>query len=332
MRGKITRPLFLWLFAFVLLIISCGPTPETLPAAPTTPPTAQALNTTITGVQHTTTSQPPVIAPTIPVSTLARKTWDLLIISDSTNGKVGPYYARLIEADQNVKVNLHNCWVSGLQASEILKNLQDNTYSEPEVEEEKTCYQPWANLVLEAEVIVLFGNPGGSLPPDGAWNVPESFAPACFVGVFEEKTSDIAAYKQKMLQSCAPETFATYKAHLNAILDEIANIRNGKPVILRMTDYYIPVHTQYKMAGVDDSCTTCMWNFSSTIRQVEKERGVPDFSTMDALNGPDHLQDPNQNGYIGEDGGHLSDAGAQFVAKLLQQSGYKAWQPTISSK
>jgi hypothetical protein len=43
---------------------------------------------------------------------------------------------------------------------------------------------------------------------------------------------------------------------------------------------------------------------------------------MLALNDEDYMLDPVEAGYIRSDGEHLSDAGAQFVATLLQQTGY----------
>lgn len=94
-----------------------------------------------------------------------------------------------------------------------------------------------------------------------------------------------------------------------------------------MTDFYIPVHSLFKAAGFDATCTACMGNLSAAIQQVAKERGVPQFSTMETLNGEDHMLDPRKSGYIGEDGGHLSEKGCEFVAKELAQLGYATWQP-----
>ncbi|PWB54423.1 MAG: hypothetical protein C3F13_06615 [Anaerolineales bacterium] len=48
---------------------------------------------------------------------------------------------------------------------------------------------------------------------------------------------------------------------------------------------------------------------------------------MDALKGPDHMLDPRESGDIGDDSGHLSEKGCEFVAKMLQQSGCVEWKP-----
>jgi hypothetical protein len=145
--------------------------------------------------------------------------WDLLIISDSTNWGVGQYYAKLIEADMNVKVNLHDCWVGSLSIGSVLETLQSGGSLSPYVGD-KSCQRPWVDLVKEAEVMVLFGNPLDSKPPDGSWDIPENGI-SCIMGGCKGKNLLLGfeTYKDKMLKSCAPETYATYKAHLGAVID-----------------------------------------------------------------------------------------------------------------
>src|SRR5512139_1096632 len=105
------------------------------------------------------------------------KEWDLLIISDSSNYGVGQQYAKLIEEDMNVKVNLHDCFVGGMSIGSALQALQSGKSLFPELGTAK-CQTPWSDqawsdLINEAEVMVLFGNPLDSYPPDGTWNIPE---------------------------------------------------------------------------------------------------------------------------------------------------------------
>jgi hypothetical protein len=249
------------------------------------------------------------------------KEWDLLIISDSMNLGVGQYYAKLIEADMNVKVNLYDCWVGGLSIGSVLKTLQSegsiNTYTLDK------CYQrPWPDLVKEAEVMVLFGNPLDSYPADGSWNIPEDHND-CVMGGYEGwyLNPGFETYKDNMLKSCAPETWATYKAHLGAVLDEIDKIREGRPLILRMTDAYIPVHSNWLLNEVDEVCTKCLGYLSKAIRQVADEHGVPVADTMVGLNGQDYRSEIPAEYLM--DGIHPSDAGAQFIATLLQKTGYE---------
>lgn len=249
------------------------------------------------------------------------KEWDLLIVSSSTNWGVGQYYAKLIENDMNVKVNLHDCWVGGLDIGVALENLQ-NDWSWSSFVRDQSCYKPLSDLIKDAEVMVLFGGPLASSPADGSWDIPESWK-VCIQGGYQGRNSkpDFETYKDKMLKSCAPETWATYQNDLGAFLDEIDKIRDGRPLILRMTTAYNPLHLSYIENGVDDVCTKCGGYISDAIRQVAEAHGVPVADTMAALNGKDHMSEIPAE-YIGPDGIHPSDAGAQYIASLLQQTGY----------
>ena len=86
------------------------------------------------------------------------KEWDLLIISDSSNWGVGQYYAKFIEADMNVKVNLHDCWVGGLSIGRTLNTLQSGGSIRPSMGDQ-SCLRPWTDLIKETEVMVLVGGP-----------------------------------------------------------------------------------------------------------------------------------------------------------------------------
>lgn len=210
----------------------------------------------------------------------------------------------------NVKVNLHDEWVGGLEISTVLDTLLHGSGA-------------LRKLVMEAEVMLLYGSPLGSNPPDGSWDGPGGFH-ACFLGGYEGKNLQpgFDTYKNKMLNSCAPETFVTYKTQLRAVLDEIDKIREGRPLILRMTNQYIAWHSYWIDSGVNEVCTICAVNYSEAIRQVAEEYGIPVASKLTEFNGIDYMSDAPAE-YIGEDGVHISEAGAQFVATILQKTGYE---------
>jgi hypothetical protein len=243
--------------------------------------------------------------------------WNLLILSDSSNWGVGQPYAKFIEEDKKVKVNLHDCWVGSLSARQILEGLQDNST--------RTCGgETWQKSVREAEVIVLFGNPQGSEPPDGSWGGAFTWLD-CVSRSSTIQISDpaeLALRQEKAIQSCTPESFSLYEENLGKAIDRIYELREGRPVILRMTEFYIPLHQGWQTGQMDQVCTTCMENFAAAIRRVAASRQVVLVSTMDALNGKDHMSDPKECGYIQGDGIHLSPEGAEFVARLLHSSGY----------
>ena len=289
------------------LLSSCGESTPLPTATPTQVPTPVP----------TATPVPTPVPTATPVPFPGLSEWDLLFISDSSNIGVGDIYARLIEADQHVKVNLHDCSRADLRTFSELQMLQNNSLScEPN--------KSWADLVREAEVIVVFGNPEGSMPTDGSWTGPTSWID-CVHGGASVTSLDAAAaatYKANIVNSCSRDTFALYRTHLGALFDKIFELRAGTPVIMRATDFYIPVFSLWQAAGVEDCCSTCVEAFSSAIHQVAAEHKVPVGSSMTALNGPDHRGDPMKLGYIGPDGLHLSTLGAQRVAQALQQTGY----------
>jgi lysophospholipase L1-like esterase len=180
----------------------------------------------------------------------------------------------------------------------------------------KDCQRPLKDLVNEAEVMVLFGNPDGADHPTGV--------DTCVAGgyVNKYKLPDFDTYKNNLMANCTQDGWSTYKTNLGAVIEEIFKIREGRPIILRMTDFYIPVHARYIANEIDDVCTACLTTFSDSIRQVATDHGVPVAETMAGFNGNDNKSDPVELGYIREDGIHPSDAGAQFLAILLQQTGY----------
>ena len=123
-------------------------------------------------------------------------------------------------------------------------------------------------------------------------------------------------------QAAPPELLAPYQADLEAIYDEIARLREGRPLILRATDIYNPLLSRWREKGIEDACRVCLESVNAAARQAAEEHRVPFVSVYDGFNGPDHDQDPRAKGLIRDDGEHPSEAGAQFIAELLQQSGY----------
>lgn len=270
--------------------------------------------TTVAEVQAT--QVPPSPTPTsLPFADL--KEWDLLIVSDSSNWGVGQYYAKLIEADMNVKVNLHDCWVGGLPILQTLQSLQSGGRWSSYIGD-KSCQKPLIDLVKEAEVMVLFGNGLGADYPMGF----DDCVKGDYIFQFQYYLPDYAAYKNKLLASCNQDGWSTYKTNLGLVIDEIYKIREGRPIILRMTDFYNPAHSKFLTYNIDDVCTACLASFAEAIREVAAEHGVPVADTMLGFNGKDYMADPVEAGYIRSDGEHPSDTGAQFIAKLLQQTGY----------
>ena len=155
---------------------------------------------------------------------------------------------------------------------------------------------------------MLFGNPMDSLTPE-----PRDSGWSCVDGRDPGEVNFSA------------EAFAPYQADLSAIYDEIARLREGRPLILRATGIYNPGISVWQEKGIDDVCNAFWEGMNAAARQAADVHGVQFVDTYAAFNGPDHEQDPRTKGWIKDDGEHPSEAGAQFYAEVLQQLGYGAW-------
>lgn len=240
--------------------------------------------------------------------------WDLLWVSDSSgSGGVPAAYAARIEADLGVPVRVHDAWTGGLTARRVLKVLRG---------EQGGVLTSWGSgkvnlpeLVREAEVIVISGNPGDSRDksaPD-TWNCADHFEPqsAC------KPTTD-----------CSPEYFAPYVADLEAIFDEIFAIRDGRPVILRTHDWYLPwgPAQTWDTCNQTSVCVGCWHEFSAAIHRAAASRGVPVAGYYEAFNGPAGVE-PLPSDWIVDDV-HPSDAALEAFAGVMADLGYDEVSPT----
>lgn len=271
----------------VLLLAACAASPA--PAAP---------SATVTPPAPAASPVPPSATPH-PFAGLAE--WDVVVISDSTLWGVAEPYAKLIEQDRRVKVNLHDEWQGGLTIRSVLNALRGDFAHSAKREK-------WPKLIQDAEVLVLFGNPQESLTPEliaAGWSCVDNRDPGEV--------------------SIAASSFAPYQADLIAVYDEIARLREGRPLILRATGIYLPVISVWQEKGIDGVCGAFWEGQNEAARQAAEERDVQFVDTYGAFNGPNHDQDPRTKGLIREDGEHPSEAGAQFYAELLLRSGFDTW-------
>jgi len=271
----------------VLLLAACAA--SSAPAAPSA----------------TVTPPPPAASPVPPAATphpfAELSEWDVVVIGDSTLWEVAEPYAQLIEQDRAVKVVLHDEWQGGLSAGTILKALRGDSGHSLRMEK-------WPQLIRDAEVLVLFGNPTDSLAPDmteTAWHCVDFTDPGHV---------EIPA-----------DAFAHYQADLGAIYDEIAGLRAGRPLILRAAGIYNPALSVWREKRFADVCEAFWEGMNDAARRAAEEHGVQFVDTYAAFNGPNHDQDPRTKGWIKEDGEHPSESGAQFYAELLRQSRYDTW-------
>jgi hypothetical protein len=222
---------------------------------------------------------------------------DLVYVSDSAGAGVAELYADLAaEAlDREVRVDEH---VKGDARLTELRDLVRFSI---------------ADEVAEAEIIVLYGNPEGLEPePQPTLACIEAAAdPASFAGPPPVVTvADWQAYRDA----------------LDEFYDEIWTLRAGRPTILRTHDMWNPFIATWRQEGIEPACTANWEVYSQVIREAAAANGAGFATVFDVFNGPEHDQDPNDQGWISDDGAHASEAGHAVIAQALADVGFEATQ------
>lgn len=280
---------YLWLFCVLctalLFLVGCSTSSASLTSETESP---SASSTPIPPTHA------PELSPTpsgLPMGPGAE--WDLVVIGDSSMWKLANAYAAQIEKDVGVKVLPHDVTIGSLEAGKVLRSLQtgDVLYGLPDT-------------LREAEVVVMFVNPLLSIDPEN---------PHDFVSCFGSKEPG----------PCSMDTFEKYIDDLKAIWAEIIKLRDGQPTILRATDIYSPLVTNWEKSGVFEACTQCWVNMSEANRIAAEAYNIPFLSRLEAFGGPDHTENPREKGYIANDGAHPTELMGQYTAELLGRLGYE---------
>ena len=142
------------------------------------------------------------------------RVWDLLWVSDSTgSGGVPEAYVRRIEADLGVAVRVHDAWKPSLAAKTVLTTLRGANGGVLFSAGSGKANLP--ELVREAEVIVVSGNPVDSPTAGHPWDCD------CSLGFDPNPRCGVVT-------SCGPERWAQYEMNLEATFDETFALRDGR--------------------------------------------------------------------------------------------------------
>jgi len=224
--------------------------------------------------------------------------WTLVVIGDSSVWGLGKAFAAQIEKDVGVQVVLKDFAKGGLSAGEVLDELSG--------EGKRFDIKELPEALEEADVVVMWVNPSCSNDPEKPLNI-----------------SGCLSNLPQLPITCGPETFELFIADVESIWAKIIEISDGRPIILRAMDIYMPLVAPHKESGLTEICNECFVNTSNAARYAAETYAIPFLSRYDAFNGPDHLEDPREKGYIVADGEHPSDLACEFTADLLSQMGYE---------
>lgn len=230
--------------------------------------------------------------------------WNLVVIGDSSMWEMGAGIAQKVQEDTGVQVVLDDFALPALRASTVLEVLQTGKSPNARLESLPAA-------VKEAEMVVMFANPVGSVDPT---------SPLDLEGCFGCSAPN----------NCAPEAFALYQQHLEAIWAEIIKARAGQPTLLVATDIYNPLLEQWDQCSIYEACNICWQGMSTAARQAAEAHGIPFISRYDAFDGQDHREDPRLKGFIRNDGEHPTAEAGQFFGELIVKLGYQPVQVTLT--
>jgi len=224
---------------------------------------------------------------------------DLFYAQDSHGFGVADRYAELVERELGIDVVVHDNAIGNLSAAEILARIRG--------EEGRS---DWSDLIQAAEIIVIYGNPLGS--------GYTSDIVTCVSGSTSEREPPVR-YSEADWQP--------YQDVLEQIYEEIWAIREGDPVVLLAPTALNPAISAWRAAGIEAECTVALEAWNASIARAAETGGATVVPVYEAFNGPAHDEDPREEGWIGPDGLHLSDAGKAAVAETLAAAGFEPVTP-----
>ena len=222
--------------------------------------------------------------------------WDLVWITDSMGAGVADAWADKIEESEGVEVRVHDHWKGWMSLVEVRDWLTDDETLRDEV--------------VDAEIIVVYGNNSETGPPD--------YLRTCHMA---------SPTPRDPPNVYTPADFVPYGDALRDIYDVVFELRASQPTVIRAFDVFNGMIADWWEAGVEPECTAFWESESEALREAAGDYGVAMVSFYDEFNGPDHDEDPREKGYITVDGKHASTEGVAVQAEVLHDLGYDAIVP-----
>jgi hypothetical protein len=217
--------------------------------------------------------------------------WDYVAMGESITFGTVSRYAKILEQDLGVKIDLHDWQTPSEHSSNLLKKLRTNEILRRDIR--------------EAEVITF-------LIPLGAISGP----------MIRYERGDPGACGGADNQDCLREAFATYMADTDAILAEIVSLRSPSEALIRVQDTWQLKVRETKASGSFEMFNQYWREANAHVIEVATSYHIPVARVYDAFMGPDGVQDPRDYGLLGPDGLHPTSEGSDLAAELFQKLGY----------
>jgi hypothetical protein len=286
-----------------LIVVSCSSgdsTDATSPAEAATtssPTTIAPTATTTAGIERTEPDAGPFPAGE-PV--------DLLVMSDSSGLGIAERFAPLAAEALDRKIRIHDWARGGEPITKILDWVQTIL----------------ADEVAEAEIIVVYGYPGGL-----EYALPEPSILSCFeaLDVFDDDYSGDWTPGTKWEPTpvvATLEDWQPYRDVLDQVYNEIWKLRDGQPTIIRTYDVPLGFIARWRELGIEPECIA-NWEIQfQVVQQAAEAYGAGFVSVFDVFNGPNHDEDPIEKGWMLDDLMHAGDEGLNVVAETLASYGF----------
>lgn len=231
-----------------------------------------------------------------PTPTEATPTWDYVALGDSITFGLAHHYARMLEQDLGVKVEVHNWARGGDHSSRLLERLRTDPQLRRDLREAEiiTFEIPWN--VFEAPVMTFWFGPPGTC--GGVDN-----------------------------QDCLREALETYMADTDEIIAEIVSLRSPSEALIRTQDTYQFQVRETKEDGIFEVINQYWKSANAHVIEVAARYDIPVARVYDAFMGIDGTEDPRDKGLIGADGIHTTTEGAVLMADLFRELGYEPLSP-----
>ncbi len=223
------------------------------------------------------------------------KEWNYVALGDSVtfcpdNQALINQYAKMLEQDLGVKVNLRNWTLPGDHSSRLLERLRTN----PELRQ----------AMRDADVITF------EIP----WNVVEKPC-QIFLGIIPGNCGGADN------QECLRTAFETYKVDTGAIMAEIVSLRSPSEALIRTMDTYQFVVKETKDTGTFDVINRFWRDANLHVLEQAARYNIPAARVYDAFMGTNGTEDPMEKNLV-SDGFHPTPEGAILIAELLRELGY----------
>ncbi len=209
------------------------------------------------------------------------KEWNYVALGDSiTYEPFGQgfiaHYAKLLEQDLGIKVNLHNWTASGDHSSRLLDRLRTD---------------PKLQQALRGANVIAFEVP---------WNVIEKPCQT-FEGIIPGNCGGADN------QDCLRQAFDTYKANTEAIIAEIVSLRSPAEALIRTMDTYQLMARESKAAGTFEVINRYWRDANAHVIETATRYNLPVARVYEAFMGKSGTDDPMDK-HLVSDGLHPTSA------------------------